>query len=279
MKRGFWVSGLLAAGAAGSAAFASARWHRVSTDMAATLAELSRPSTPFEASDLDDVPEPAAHYFRTSLRIDRSPPAIVRIEHDGEFRMGETWKPFRSTEVIAIAPGFLWDARIRVAPLVDVYVRDSYIGGIGSMQAAVAALLPVVTQRGGELNPGALQRYLGEGTWLPALLLPRHGVRWAAIDSTRARASLADGATSVSLEFTFNEAGEVVSVYTPARMREVNGRYEPTPWSARSWNYAERCGMRIPLDAEVAWHLDDLLQPYWRGRITAIECGPVPPTR
>ena len=48
--------------------------------------------------------------------------------------------------------------------------------------------------------------------------------------------------------------------------------------SLRSWNYAERCGMRIPLHAEDAWHLDDLPEPYWRGRITAIECGPLPPT-
>jgi hypothetical protein len=202
------------------------------------------------------------------------PPLITRIEHEGEFRLGEAWRPFRSTEVIAVAPGFVWDARIRMAPLVHVYVRDACIGGIGSMQAAIAALVPVINLRGeAELNAGALQRYLGESIWLPAALLPRHGVRWEAIDTSHARASLTDGATSVSLEFTFNEAGEVVRSFAPVRMREVNGRYEPTPWSARSWNYQQRCGMRIPLDAEVAWHIDDVPQPYWRGSITAIECA------
>lgn len=242
--------------------------------MAAALEQRREPSHLFTPQDLEGVPEPAARYFGATLRTNQAPPTHVRVEHEGVFRLRDAWKPFRSIEVIAVAPGFLWDARIRIAPLVDVYVRDSYIDGIGSMQAAVVALFPVVNQRGGDLNAGALQRYLGEGTWLPASLLPRHGVRWEAIDASRARASLTDGHTSVSLEFTFNEAGEVVSVYTPARLRDVGGRYEPTPWSARSWNYQERCGMRIPLEAEVAWHIDGVPQPYWRGRIASIACGP-----
>jgi len=52
--------------------------------------------------------------------------------------------------------------------------------------------------------------------------------------------------------FTFNERDEIESVYTPARMRDVAGRYEPTPWSARSRNSQERCGMRVPPEGEVA---------------------------
>lgn len=236
------------------------------------LAPPPGPSRPFGPEDLDGVPEPAATYLGASLRVGRQPPRSVRIEHEGEFRLGEVWKPFRSTEVIAVSPGFVWDARIRMAPLVTVHVRDACIGGIGSMQAAIAALVPVLNLRGGaDLNAGALQRYLGEAIWLPAALLPRHGVRWEAIDAAHARAALTDRGTSVSLEFTFNDAGDVVRSFAPARMREVNGRYEPTPWSARSWNYQERCGMRIPLDAEVAWHIDGAPRPYWRGRVTAIE--------
>jgi hypothetical protein len=243
--------------------------------MAVALGRMGQSYERLAIQDFEGVPEPAARYLRRSLPTRQPPPGIARIGHEGEFRMGESWKPFRSTEVIAVAPGFLWDARIRVAPLVDVYVRDSYIGGTGSMQAAIAALVPVVNQRGGAaLNEGALQRYLAEAIWLPAALLPRHGVRWEAIDSARARATLVHGPTSVSLEFTFNDAGEIVRSFTPARMREVGGRYEPTPWSARSWNCQERCGMRIPLEAEVAWHIQGEPQPYWRGRITSIDCSP-----
>lgn len=274
MKRSLWMAGLVVVGAAGSMIVASSRWRRVSARMADTLGRFLRSSKPLTERDLDGVPEPAARYFRACLRTGDAPPAVARIHHEGEFRLGGSWKPFHSLEVIAAAPGFVWDARINVAPLLDVYVRDAYLNGTASMQAAVAAAFPVVDVRGGsDLNAGALQRYLAEAPWLPGSLLPRHGVVWEAIDSSRARASLTNGLTSVTLDFTFNERDEIESVYTSARMREVAGRYEPTPWSARSWNYQERCGMRIPLEGEVAWHIDGVPQSYWRGRITSIECG------
>jgi hypothetical protein len=50
----------------------------------------------------------------------------------------------------------------------------------------------------------------------------------------------------------------------------VGGETVPTPWRGRFWNYAERNGMLVPLDGEVAWVLPESMQPYWRGHIVAI---------
>jgi hypothetical protein len=36
------------------------------------------------------------------------------------------------------------------------------------------------------------------------------------------------------------------------------------------WRYDVRDGMRIPLEAEVAWQRPEGPLPYWRGRITGI---------
>ncbi|MFO7544641.1 MAG: DUF6544 family protein [Trueperaceae bacterium] len=36
------------------------------------------------------------------------------------------------------------------------------------------------------------------------------------------------------------------------------------------WNYAERDGLLVPLEGEVAWLLPDGPRPYWRGRIDEI---------
>lgn len=132
------------------------------------------------------------------------------------------------------------------------------------MQAAIGGVFSVMNQRGGHLlDAGALQRYLAEGSWLPAAFLPRYGVAWDAIDDTRARGTLVEGGTSVSLEFTFDADGDVTYVYSRSRPRELKGHYVPTPWGGRSWNYQERCGMRIPLESEVEWIVDGARQPYF----------------
>jgi hypothetical protein len=136
------------------------------------------------------------------------------------------------------------------------------------MQAKVLSLVPVVDERGkAELNAGALQRFLAEAVWFPTALLPGAGVQWRAIDNSRALATLTDSGTTVSLEFRFNDAGEITSVFTPGRYRSVNGKYELAPWEAHLRSYEERDGVRIPVEGDVEWQLRDGSFPYWKGRI------------
>jgi hypothetical protein len=49
---------------------------------------------------------------------------------------------------------------------------------------------------------------------MPAALLPRYGVVWTAEDETRALATFRDAGTTVALEFTFNQVGEVTRIFT-----------------------------------------------------------------
>jgi hypothetical protein len=81
---------------------------------------------------------------------------------------------------------------------------------------------------------------------------------------------LTDGRTTVSLEFRFNDTGEITDVCTPARYREVDGRYVPTPWGGAFRRYEERGGMRIPIEGLVSWYLPARTLTYWLGMITAI---------
>ncbi len=114
-------------------------------------------------------------------------------------------------------------------------------------------------------------RFFAEATWYPTVLLPSQGVRWEPMDDRSARATLTDGDISVSLLFSFNDAGLVDLVRADARGRTLGGKIVPTPWQGRFWNYQERDGMQVPLDGEVAWLLPGGPKPYWRGHISAIE--------
>jgi acyl-CoA thioesterase FadM len=243
------------------------------------MAGSARPFT----DQLEDLPAPVQRYFRAVL--DETLPA-VRIAHlrqIGQFlvRPGTSrWGAFTATQVIAVQPlGFVWDARIRMAPGVTVRVRDSFVDGSGSMVGAVLGLIPVVrVEHTPEFSAGALHRCLAEAVWCPTALLPAAGVVWTPIDDMAARASLRVGEICVSLDFHFDGDGLVRRVFTPERARDVGGHPVPTPWQGHFTEYAVRHGVRIPMAGEVEWLLPEGPQPYWRGRIIEVAYEHAQPT-
>jgi Family of unknown function (DUF6920) len=225
--------------------------------------------------DFAQLPTPVARYFRHVMPQEPGRIKSAHLLQTGEFRNIKTnrWSSFEAWEYFSDQPrGFIWEARIQVAPLITVRVRDSYLNGKASMQAKMLSLIRIVNlQDKPELNAGALQRYLAEAVWFPTALLPSETVSWYSIDDQSATVKLKDCSTEVSLIFRFNDAGEVIEVFTPGRYREVNGNYELTPWCGYFSNYQERSGIRIPLEGYVEWQLPGENHAYWKGRIVQLE--------
>lgn len=249
------------------------RWRGRTAEL---LTRLDAAVAPAERSDdLTALPEPVRRYLEAVLPSDAAPVERARIEHVGSFDMGgatANWKAFRSTqEVRTQRPGFVWDARISMAPGVTAFVHDAYVAGEGVLHAALAGLVTVMEQPSSpELAQGEALRYLAETPWYPTALLPGHGVRWEPIDDAHALAVLEDGDTVVSLRFAFGDDGLVERVYTEARYREVDGAQVATPWEGRFWRYERRDGYLVPIEGEVAWLLPEGARPYWRGMIERI---------
>ena len=224
----------------------------------------------------EELPGPVVRYFRAVLPDVVPAIRYARLEQRGRFlaRPGPNgWRPFRAVEhFTAHPPGFVWDARIRMAPGLDVMVRDGFVEGRGTMTGSLLGVWRVVAaERTPALDAGALQRYLAEAVWLPTALLPSAGVAWRPLDGAGARATLTAAGTTASVDFHFGSDGLVERVYSAARGRDVGGgRMVPTPWQGRFSNYARRAGLRIPLAGEVEWILPEGPQPYWRGEITDV---------
>jgi hypothetical protein len=257
---------------------ASVRWDAATAQAVSQLLQAATPQAPttVDFRDLARLPAPVARYFRRVLKDGQPVIRSARILQQGLFRLGESgerWVPFQAQQQFTVRPpGMVWDARMYMAPLLDVRVRDAYFSGQGLMQAKLLSLVPLVDERGRtELNAAALQRYLAEAVWFPTALLPGAGIRWSALDRDSALATLSGAGVSVSLEFRFNEGGEVTRVFAPGRHREVRGRYEPTPWAGYFRHYDERGGMRIPIEGEVEWQLAGRALPYWKGRVVDVE--------
>jgi len=267
----------LVALAGGALWYGAYRWDGVTRELRARLAAARAP-IPTEVVDfaeLDGLPAAVQRYFRAVLVEGQPMVAGVHVRHVGTFNMGDTsdrWKPFQSDQaVVTRRPGFDWNGRISMMPGLVVRVHDAYVAGEGVLHASLLGLVPVADVRGpGDVARDELMRFVAEAAWYPTALLPSQGVRWERVDDRSARAVLTDGALSTTLVFTFTERGVIDTVSAEARGRMVAGTLVPTPWRGRFWNYAERGGMHVPLDGEVAWLLADGEKPYWRGRITDI---------
>ncbi len=266
----------------------SARGEPVSPDTRGAP-ELRANAAPFQRvspAQFTTLPAPVARYFALVLAPEQRVVQRARIDHEGQFALRPNeWKPFTSHQHYVTAPrGFVWDARIRFLPGVPMMVRDSYLGGRGTMRGALAGIVTLVDQDGTPgLASGALLRYLAEGAWLPTALLPSEGVMWAPIDDSTARASLTDAGITVWMDVHFAPSGAMSRV-SAIRERDVDGRSIPTPWEGRySDDLVSVDGMKIPAVAEVAWLLPEGEHAYWRGRIASAsydyrECASAEPS-
>ena len=219
-----------------------------------------------------DLPPPVARYFRGAFPNGRRPIRWAKATQDAEFFANNAWRPLTATQVFSLhRPGFVWDARIEMAPFLPAFVRDAYVDGSGSMQASLMRAYTLVDQsRKPELDSGALQRYLGEAMWFPVALLPENGVKWTAIDDRSALATLTDAHTTVSLRFSFDAHDRIIEVMGN-RFAESEGTYTLKPWRVQCGAHAQRGGMIIPIYCEVAWLGANGPEPYWRGRMSSIE--------
>ena len=254
--------------------YGSDRWQSETDSLRAKLTSGRRIIKPkiYDQKEIEDLPAPVQRFFQTVLKDGQAIVAVVKFSQQGQFNMSETeskWSPFTATQLVTTQRlGFDWDARIQMAPGVNAFVHDTYLLGEGSLHASLLGLFTVADVRGTpEANQGELLRFFAEAAWYPTALLPSQGVRWEAINDISARATLTDGAATVSLVFQFNAEGAIATVRAEARYRD---KLTAMPWGGRFWEYSVCNGMLIPLEGEVGWEYPEGPRLYFKGRTTEI---------
>lgn len=227
-------------------------------------------------SILSELPPPVASYFSHVLSDRQQIIKVAKLHQVGKLRTttgASRWFSFSAAQIVVPGvPGFVWNAKVLLPFAIDLRILDSYCAGIGSGWVSLWSAFPVASESGTwELNSGALHRYLAEAVWYPTALLPHSGVLWTPIHDRAALATLKDRGTSVSLEFRFNEVGEVTGIYSPGRFGRFYGGYKQMPWEGVFRNYALRSGIRIPTYGEVGWYDAGAWQVVWKGSLTDIE--------
>jgi hypothetical protein len=272
-----WIAiiGVLIVVSFGSAAiYGSYRWQSDTNKLRAKLINERRTIQPkvYDQKEIEGLPDPVQRLFRTVLKDGQAIVAAVKLSQEGQFNLNEMenkWSLFTATQFVTTQRlGFDWDARIQMAPGLNAFVHDTYLLGEGSLHASLLGLFTVAKMHGApENNQGELLRFFAEALWYPTALLPSQGVRWEAINDTSARATLTDGATTVSAVFQFNTEETINTFRTEARYRD---KLTAMPWSGRFWNYSVRDEMLIPLEGEVGWEYPEGTRLYFKGRTTEI---------
>jgi hypothetical protein len=264
---------------------AQRQWRATTIDLTLRLHAGPRAQAParFDPRELDALPAPVARYLGRVLHDGQWIPRHVRVTWAGEFNLGapgaDRWVPFSAVQDFAPqAPGFVWDARMAMAPGINVHVRDSFVDGRAAMRGQLLGLFTVVDREGaGDFAAAALQRYLGEAIWLPTALLPGPHLQWEAIDDRTARATIRAAGSSATLTFHFGADDLVERVHAAERLYD-DGKHPPRrhPWQARVLRHARVDGALVPAEATVEWLLPEGAYAYWRGRPVGISTDPGP---
>lgn len=161
-------------GVATAAALRSARRHGEETrQLVARLSsgrDAAPDADPNEAGAAAALPAPVARYLRLALLNDSPAPRMVRIEQTGELRtdvQSRRWMPFDAVHTVApLRPGFVWNAKVGILPLLHVRVLDSLVDGVGTGRLHLMSSIEVDHDAGtAAMNSGSLHRFLAEAVW------------------------------------------------------------------------------------------------------------------
>ncbi|MBU7006914.1 DUF6544 family protein [Phosphitispora fastidiosa] len=223
-------------------------------------------------TDLEGLPHSVQNWLERSQVIGKERIKTVYLKQKGLMRTTEDgkWMPAEAKQYFRVdEPGFIWTAKIRIAPAVYLAGRDKYYEGKGHMLIKLLSLIPIADSKGEEIDQGTLLRYMAEMPWFPTAALSNY-IKWEEVDFNRARAIMSYGGVTASGVYEFNEKGEVVS-FTANRYREVNGSFVLQDWGGLTREYREFNGIRIPNKTDVVWKPETGDFTWYKLEVTEIE--------
>lgn len=166
-------------------------------------------------------------------------------------------------------PAFNWNINTEINSILNVVGRDKFEDGKGEMIIKLLSLIPVASAKNDErVNQATLQRYLAEIVWFPSASLSPY-IKWETIDDYSARASMEYKGTKGSGEFHFDKDGNFKK-YVAMRYQDSKA-IKPTEWTVFAKRSEVRNGIKIPIECEASWELEDGKWTWLKLKITDIQ--------
>jgi hypothetical protein len=204
------------------------------------------------------LPEPVQRHLRYAGIVGKERVNTVRLRQTGYIRQKreQKWMRFIATQYYTVnPPAFLWSGRVKFGPLTTLTIKDKYYQGKGNMKVKLFSFFKVVDADGPEIDQGTMLRYLNEAMWFPSVYLEDY-VKWEALDSSTAKATMSYQGVTASAILYFGEQGEITN-FVAERYMTIDGEYQLETWSTPITGYGEIRGVRIPMKGCGVWSLSD----------------------
>ena len=205
---------------------------------------------------IKDLPLSVQRWLHQSNIIGKETSNVVHIKQKGQMRTkpGNAWMAFEAEQYFTIdPPAFLWNAKIKAAPYIDIVARDKYENGQGNMLIKALYIYRVANSSGKEIDQGTLLRYLAEIVWFPQAALSDY-LDWEEIDDHHARVTMSYHDVTASGIYTFNDEGRVAQ-FEAQRYGSFDGVYKTETWSITSTGFKVFNGTPIANTSQVTWKL------------------------
>ena len=166
-------------------------------------------------------------------------------------------------------PAFNWNINTEMNSLLNVVGRDKFLDGKGEMIIKLLSLIPIADAKNDKkVNQATLQRYLAEIVWFPSAALSKY-IKWETIDDYSARATMEFKGTKGIGVFHFDQNGNFEK-FVAMRYQDSNA-IEPTEWTVIATRTEERHGIKIPIECEASWELENGKWTWLKLKITDIK--------
>ncbi|TNE52027.1 MAG: hypothetical protein EP344_15925 [Bacteroidetes bacterium] len=229
---------------------------------------------PLTADQLTGLPPIVQTWLKRSNSIGKPLVQVVKLRQEGRMRTApdNRWMPFGAWQYVTVRqPGFFWVVEAQAAPGIRIAGRDMYEAGKGYMLIKALQLIPVADASGPHMDQGAMVRYLAEMIWYPGAALAEY-IRWEAVDSLSARATMRYGRVEASGVFTFTPEGD------PDRFEAMRYYDRKDGATLEKWlirmdpdGFRDFNDIRLPARSTVSWDLKDGIFEWLELDITQLE--------
>jgi len=166
-------------------------------------------------------------------------------------------------------PAFNWNINTEINSIASIVGRDKFENGNGEMIIKLFSLIPIANAKNDEkINQATLQRYLAEIVWFPSASLSSY-IKWESVDDYSAKATMEYNGTIGSGTFYFDKQGNFKK-FVAMRYQDSNAN-EPTEWTVIATKLEERNGIKIPIECNANWKLDNGNWTWLKLKITDIK--------
>jgi hypothetical protein len=227
-------------------------------------------ATPVTEADIDALPRAVQRYMRFMGVVGRPRDWSFQARFTGRFwlRRGLGWMPadaWQYNSGLEVARIFVM--RLRLAHVVPMIGRDTYLRGHGRMIGKLLDHLTIVDGQGDEFDLGELTTYLDDAIILAPSMLLGLATTWTGLDDTTFDVSLSESGRTVTGRVFLDERGAPRDFMSTDRFAALPSGLVRAEWRTpvESWELVN--GRPLPGPFSALWHLPDGPLPYIRGRL------------